>query len=129
MTSGLAIASVALMALTLVALVTTVSAPTALAAASSTSPGVTKDPFPSLPLPLGATTPEAVIGNIIRTAIGLAGIVALVMFVYAGAKLMLAGGNVKQVDDAKKTLIWAVIGLIAIFVSYAAVSALIKILT
>lgn len=66
-------------------------------------------------------TAQTVIGNVIKVVLGVIGTVALVMFVYGGISWMTAGGNPEQVNKAKNTLIWATLGLVLIFLSYAIV--------
>jgi len=69
-------------------------------------------------LGLAATDPRIVIGKIIQIFLGLLGIIALVLIVYAGFLWMTAGGNEEQIDTAKRTLISAVIGLAIILASF-----------
>ncbi len=59
------------------------------------------------------------IANIIRTAMGLLGIVAVLIVLYGGFKWMTAAGNEDAVGEAKKILIAGVIGLIIIVSAYA----------
>jgi hypothetical protein len=65
-------------------------------------------------------------GNFIKAGMGIIGTVALVIFIWAGFTWMTAGGDVKKVDNAKSTLIWAVIGIAVIFLSYGIVYFVIK---
>jgi Zn-dependent protease with chaperone function len=59
------------------------------------------------------------IANIIRTAMGLLGIIAVVIVLYGGFKWMTAQGDTKAVDEAKKVLIAGIIGLVIIVSAYA----------
>lgn len=59
------------------------------------------------------------IANIIRTAMGMLGIVAVLIVLYGGFRWMTAAGNQEQIDEAKKVLIAGVIGLIIIVSAYA----------
>ncbi len=86
---------------------------------SSLQTGVT---IISQPLGLPATDIRLVVANIIRIALGLLGIVALVLIIYAGYLWMTAGGNEQQIEDAKKFLLNAAIGLAIILSAYAIVS-------
>jgi hypothetical protein len=83
----------------------------------------------SQPLGLPATDIRLVVANIIRIALGLLGIIALVLIVYAGYLWMTAGGNEEQIADAKKFLINTAIGLAIILSAYAIVSFIISKLT
>ena len=79
--------------------------------------------------PLGdGTTPEILIGRIIKALLGLSGSVALLMFVWGGV-LYLTAGDSKRVDTAKTTLKNAAIGLAVIFLSYMGVVTVIAALT
>ena len=72
--------------------------------------------------PLGADiTPQTFIGGIIRAILGIVGSLALVMFIYGGFIWMTAAGNAEQVAKGRNILVWATIGLIVIFTSYALV--------
>lgn len=65
------------------------------------------------------TRPEVMVGQIIRSFLGVLGIVALVLIIYGGFLWMTAAGNEEKVKKGKAVLTWAVIGLIVIFGSYA----------
>lgn len=71
--------------------------------------------------PLGDSnlTPQAFIGRIIAGALGIVGSLALAMFVYGGFTWMTSAGNQEKVKKGKDILIWAALGLVAIFMSYA----------
>jgi hypothetical protein len=64
---------------------------------------------------------SVLIGRIINGALGFVGSLALVMFIYGGFTWMLAAGNQQRVQKGKEILIWATIGLVVIFTSYAVV--------
>lgn len=68
---------------------------------------------------LGSTDIRATIASIINVALGLLGIVALVIVLYGGFKWMTAGGSDEQVGEARKIIISGVVGLAVIFSSYA----------
>jgi hypothetical protein len=59
------------------------------------------------------------IANIIRIAMGLLGIMAVLIVLYGGFKWMTAQGDTKAVDEAKKVLIAGIIGLVIIVSAYA----------
>lgn len=69
----------------------------------------------------GVNTPQQLIGKIISAVLGLVGSIALLMFVYGGFVWMTAAGNEKKVSQGTDILMWAAIGLVIIFISYAAV--------
>lgn len=71
--------------------------------------------------PLGVTSIPQFIGMIIKAILGIVGSLALVMVIYGGLLMMTAHGNEQQVTKGKDVLIWAVLGLVVIFTSYALV--------
>lgn len=58
------------------------------------------------------------IGSIIFWLIACAGIVALFMIVFAGYQFMFSGGDAKSLDGARKTLSYAILGLILVFLAF-----------
>lgn len=61
------------------------------------------------------------IATIIKYALGLVGAIALAMIVYGGFLYITAAGDQKQIEKAKIVIIYAVIGIVVIGVSYALV--------
>jgi len=74
-------------------------------------------------------TLSSVIGSIIQIALGLLGIILLVIIIYSGFEWMTAGGNSDKVESAKTRMINAVIGLILILAAYAIAGFVIEALT
>jgi hypothetical protein len=70
-------------------------------------------------LGLGTRDVRLVIASIINVALGLLGIVAVVIIIYGGLTWMTAGGDQKKVDSAKHILTAGIIGLIIILSAYA----------
>lgn len=60
--------------------------------------------------------------NLIFWALTFAGIVALVLLIVGGIKYITSGGDAKAADGAKKTITWALIGLVVILMSFAVLS-------
>lgn len=56
----------------------------------------------------------------------LAGIIFIGMFLLGGVQYLTAGGNQAQVDKAKKTLLWAVVGLLAVLSAFVIVNLIIS---
>lgn len=65
---------------------------------------------------LGCAT--VVFSNIVDAALIFAGVVALFFIVISGIKFITSGGDPKQVEGARKTLTWAIIGLVVVFLSF-----------
>lgn len=64
------------------------------------------------------TLPQ-IVGTIINVVLGFMGIVLLFYLIYGGFKWMTSGGESKGVDEAKKMIQNAIIGLVIIVSSYA----------
>lgn len=58
------------------------------------------------------------IANVVNVALGLLGILAVIIILYAGFKWMTASGNEEQVTDARHMLVQAVIGLAIIMAAW-----------
>lgn len=61
----------------------------------------------------------AVFQNIILGAFLFAGIVAVILIIYSGIRFITSGGDPKQVEGARKTMTYAIIGFIVILLSFA----------
>ena len=76
--------------------------------------------------PLGSiNTPQALIGRIIDTVLGVVGSIALLMFVYGGIIWMTSSGSPEKVKSGRDTLVWSAIGLAIIFSAYGLVRVII----
>ena len=96
--------------------------PSIILATNGTGGSGQSDPV-SLTNPLGTDiTPQALIGRIINAVLGIVGSIALAMFIYGGFTWMTAAGGAEKVQKGKDILIWAAIGLVVIFASYALVN-------
>lgn len=82
-----------------------------------TSPAGTQGTV-AIPDPLGGATIPSVIGNIIRVFTGIAGSIALVVFVLGGFFFMLSEGDPGKVKNAKAMMTNGAIGIILIFGAY-----------
>jgi hypothetical protein len=91
------------------------------AAGGSTPVGTPK----TLPDPLGGANIHSIIGNVIRTFAGIAGSIALIMFVFGGILMITSGGESGKVTNARKILLNSAIGLVLIFAAYTFVAAII----
>jgi len=60
----------------------------------------------------------ATIGNLINFLIYAAGVVAVIMFVWAGSKMVLSGGNTSAKEEAKKILRNTIIGFIFVLAAW-----------
>jgi len=68
---------------------------------------------------VGSRDLPTLIGNLINIALGLLGIILVVLVVYAGFLWMTAAGSKEQVTKAKEILTRAIIGIIIVVAAYA----------
>ena len=63
-----------------------------------------------------------IIKNVVTAALIFAGIIAVALIIFAGAKYITSKGDQAKIDSAKKTLTYAFVGLAIIFLSFFIVS-------
>lgn len=73
----------------------------------------------ALPDPLSGANFPQLVGNAIRTIMGISGSIALLMFVFGGIQYIMSGGDPKKVSAAMTYIKNASFGLILIFGAYA----------
>lgn len=67
-----------------------------------------------------------VIPNAIKLFLMLAGSVSFIVFVYAGVMLIMAQGKEEEITKFKNILIWSLVGLLFITLSYGIVSGIMR---
>ena len=67
-------------------------------------------------------TVQGFLGLAIKTATGIMGTIALAMIIYGGLLWMTSNGNGSRVEKAQSVIIWAALGLLVIFASYAIIT-------
>lgn len=72
----------------------------------------------SNPLAGGETDVNAIIGNIIKAAMGVVGALVLLMIVWGGMTWLTAAGNPEKVKSGANTMMWAVLGAVVVLGSY-----------
>jgi hypothetical protein len=68
--------------------------------------------------PAQLTDLEKIFTNVIQFAIGFAGIVLFIMLLIGGFNYLTSGGEAPKVEGAKKTITYALLGIVFIAVSY-----------
>ncbi|MFA6427206.1 MAG: pilin [Candidatus Magasanikbacteria bacterium] len=68
---------------------------------------------------LSARDPRILTAKIINASLGLLGIIATVLIIYAGFLWMTAGGNEEKAGEARKIIFAAVIGIVIILMAFA----------
>lgn len=59
-----------------------------------------------------------IVGNIIRIILGLLGLIFLILVIYGGLRWMTAQGDSGAIEDARDTIVHAVIGLVIVLSAY-----------
>lgn len=70
----------------------------------------------------GGPTLQSTVQTVINTMLYIVGILAVVMIIYSGIRYITAHGDKGQVESAKNTLIYSVVGLVIAIVAYAIVN-------
>lgn len=78
---------------------------------------------------IGDRTLPEVIGQIVKVALSILGLVALVIFIIAGFQWMTSGGNKEKIQGAQKLMGAAILGLVIVIIAYAATYFIIGALT
>ncbi len=63
-----------------------------------------------------------IVSNFIKWSLGVAGSVALVALIVGGVMYMTSAGEEQKATQAKKLILWTIIGLVVILLSYAILS-------
>jgi len=71
--------------------------------------------------PISSDSIPALIGRVITAVLGVVGSIALLMVIYGGFTWMLAAGNSEKIKKGRDIIVWAMLGLVVIFTSYALV--------
>lgn len=71
--------------------------------------------------PLGSASIPEIVGNVIQYAMGFIGALALLVFVYGGFLWLTSQGAADKIQKGKNAMIYAAIGLVIVFSSYALV--------
>ncbi len=66
------------------------------------------------------------IQKVLNFILSFLGLIAIIAIIYAGYMYITAGGDDGQTEKAKKTIIYAIIGLIVVVISYALVNTILK---
>jgi hypothetical protein len=71
----------------------------------------------------------AILGTILRVALGIIGSLTLLMFVWGGFQWLTSAGNPERVKKGTDTMLWAAIGVFCVFASYFVLSNFVAYLT
>jgi hypothetical protein len=71
--------------------------------------------------PLGTSSPQQLLGRIIKNVLGILGSIALVIFLYGGITWMTSMGSSEKIQKSLSTIVWGALGVIVILASYSIV--------
>ena len=63
-----------------------------------------------------------IVTTVINTMLFIVGILAVIMIIYAGIRYTTAHGDKGQVENAKNTLMYSIVGLVVAIIAYAVVN-------
>ena len=69
--------------------------------------------------PLGTSNVSSIVGRIIKAFLGIIGTISLIMFIYGGLMMLTSAGKAEQIKKGQQTLVWASLGILIVFASYA----------
>jgi hypothetical protein len=82
-----------------------------------------KDDLPlQIQNPIGAETAPELISRAIQILLGLIAMIAVVVIIVAGIRMVTAGGNPDQIKTAKSAIMWAIVGLVVALMSFSIVA-------
>lgn len=73
---------------------------------------------PFIPNPLESFEPGNILAQVINTLLVWGGAVALLFIILGGFRYIISMGNPEGVEKARNTVLYAILGLILIFLSY-----------
>ncbi len=73
---------------------------------------------PTIDNPVSGTSLGEVLASIINALLLFAGAVAVLFLIIGGFRYVVSTGNPEQVDAARKTILYAILGLIIIFIAF-----------
>ncbi len=76
------------------------------------------DNAPNVDNPLNTGSLGGVLGDIIQAFLFFAGAVAVLFLIIGGFRYVVSTGNPDQIDAARKTILYAVLGLIIVFIAF-----------
>lgn len=72
---------------------------------------------------------QSVITSVVNTMLFVIGIISVIMLIVGGIRYVVSGGNQSQVEGARNTILYAIVGLVIAFVAWGVVNFVIKALT
>ena len=77
---------------------------------------------PEIPNPVGTVDPGMLLSNVVNAALLFAGAVTVLFLIVGGFRYIVSMGNAEGVEKARQTVVYAILGMLIIFLAYAAVA-------
>jgi len=77
------------------------------------------DNHPLNPLGSDSVAGPDLYGRLIKFFLGFVGVAGLFFMIFGGFTLLISRGNAEKIKQGKETIMWAVVGIIVAFASYA----------
>lgn len=74
----------------------------------------------------GATDVKALALTVVNYFLGFLGLIAVIMVIYGGVTYVISAGNDDAIGNAKKIIMYALVGIIVILLSFVVVNAVLK---
>lgn len=68
---------------------------------------------------------RSIILNIVNFFLGFLGLISVIMVIYGGITYVTAAGNQESIDKAKKVIMYAIIGIVIVLISFALINTVI----
>lgn len=80
------------------------------------------------PLGKGVVSPQQVASNLVQSMFAITGILATLVFIWGGLLWTSSGGSKERIKKGKDVMVWAIIGLIVTFASYAIINTVLRLI-
>lgn len=78
--------------------------------------------IPNIKDPFGGKNLSSITNQVITILLTLIVVAAVIVIILSGFRMITGGGNPDQIAKSKKAIIWAVVGIVVAFMSFAIIS-------
>lgn len=80
-------------------------------------------------MPANLVGADGIINKVTDILLYVVGFIAVLMLIWGGVRYIISGGDSKKITDAKNTILYALLGLVIAFISYAIVHYILSLIT
>lgn len=77
---------------------------------------------PAIPNPVEGLQLGQLLGQLINTLLIWAAAVTILFIIFGGFRFIISSGNAESVDRARQTVVYAILGMVIVFLAYLAVN-------